>query len=268
MKLVELDVVVNGVRLHVYRTQTGKRPLVFAHGITDNGLCFLPIAEALSDEYEIVLYDSRGHGKSGPLPGISTTLDRARDLAGLVDGLELKKPGLIGHSLGAVTVGLVAGLRPDLPGCVVLEDPPTFEMFGRPMAAAEMNPWREMAAQNKQKSIDQLIAINREENPKWSENERSPWAQSKQQIDLAIFDEQHIDAVSGRQLFSQIQCPTLILTGDISLHSLYPLSEADALAASLPSARHMNIPRAGHSIRRDQPEAYMKAVEPFLREFL
>ena len=66
MHLIEQDVIANGVRLHVYRSGTDKPPLVFAHGITDSGLCFVPIAEQLAEDFEIVLYDSRGHGRSNP----------------------------------------------------------------------------------------------------------------------------------------------------------------------------------------------------------
>ncbi len=131
MQLIEQDVITNGVRLHVYRTDTGRPPLVFAHGITDNGLCFLPIAEQLAEDFEIVLYDSRGHGGSDASSRDTTILDKARDLGGLVDALELKRPALLGHSLGAVTVALCAGLFPEMPDRIVLEDPPPFETLVR-----------------------------------------------------------------------------------------------------------------------------------------
>ena len=35
----------NGIRLHYTRTGGAKPPLVLAHGITDDGLCWSPVAE-------------------------------------------------------------------------------------------------------------------------------------------------------------------------------------------------------------------------------
>lgn len=270
MNLVELDVVANGVRLHVYRTGSRKPPLVFAHGITDNGLCFTPIAESLSKDFEIILFDSRNHGKSESPAARTTLLDRAMDLAGLVDVLQLQRPGLIGHSLGAVTAGLVAGLYPSLPGCVVLEDPPPFELFAPLEENSSSNPraWLQMAALNKKKSIEELMDLCRRENPAWLETELLHWAESKQQLSLAVFDEEQIGVEQGNKLFSQITCPTLILTADADRGALYPPQAADTLAAGLPVARHVHIPGAGHSIRREQPAAFLKAVDGFLKEFL
>ncbi len=46
------DLLVNGVRLHYYRTGHGdKRPLVLVHGFSDNGLCWTPTARDLESEY-------------------------------------------------------------------------------------------------------------------------------------------------------------------------------------------------------------------------
>ena len=64
MKLIESDVKANGIKLHVYRTNINEQPLLFAHGRSDNGLCFWPLAKQFADEYEIILYDARNHGLS------------------------------------------------------------------------------------------------------------------------------------------------------------------------------------------------------------
>ncbi len=270
MNLIEQDVFTNGIRQHVYRTETGKQPLVFAHGIADNGLCFLPIAERLSGEFEIILFDSRNHGKSEAPATRTTTVDRAMDLAGLVETLHLQKPGLIGHSMGAMTVGLLAGLYPDMPGCIVMEDPPPFELFASrdEKSQADRMLWMQFAASNKQKSIEELMQLCQKENPSWPEGEWQPWAQGKKQLNLAVFEEENGDVERGNLLFSQITCPTLILTADADRGALYPPKAADALAAALPAGRHMHIPGAGHNIRREQPAAFSKAVDGFLKDSL
>jgi N-formylmaleamate deformylase len=266
MDLQEFDVITNGIRLHGYRTGSPKPPLVFAHGITDNGLCFLPFASQLADLYEIILYDARGHGKSEGPTFPSTWFDRAEDLAGLVAALGLEKPGLVGHSMGAITVAFYAGLHPQMPGRIVLEDPPPLEMLAARHSSDQ--PWRLLAAANKQKNLPELVEISRRENPAWPEAEREPWALAKQQMSLSIFEEGPFDFQQAQQVVSQIACPVLILTADLDKGSLFPPQAAEKLAASLPRARHINIPGAGHSIRREQPAAYFKAVSEFLQESL
>ncbi len=266
MNLIEQDVIANGVRLHVARSAAARPALVFAHGITDNGLCFMPLAEKLADAFEIIVYDSRGHGLSEAPAVPGSALDRARDLAGLLGALGLHKPCLLGHSMGAVTVALMAGLYPDLPARIVLEDPPPFEMLAAhsEQDLAGRARWRAMAAQNKLKSTQELVELNRLESPAWPEAERLPWAQAKQQFSLSVFDEDYVEAALGNQIISQITCPTLILTADVQKGALYEPAQAEKLAASLPAGKHINIPGAGHSIRREQPAATLQAVRQFL----
>jgi N-formylmaleamate deformylase len=269
VQLIEQDVAANGLRLHVYHTGTDKPPLVFAHGITDNGLCFLPIAEQLAGEFEIVLYDARGHGRSDPLPPGTTPLDRALDLGGLIEALELHRPGLLGHSMGGATVALFAGLSPQVPGYIILEDPQPFEtLVSAGDEATEMRAhWRNLTAANKQKSIDELVQISREHDPTWPEAERLPWAQAKQQVSLTVFDEGFMDDVeSVERIVSHIVCPTLLITADPQMGSLFSAAAAEDLVAGLPLARHVGIPGAGHNIRREQPGLYLEAVRGFLKD--
>ena len=58
----------DGVRLHYYRTGSGL-PLLLAHGVSDNGMCWRRVADALADSFDVVTYDAPSHGRSdvGPL---------------------------------------------------------------------------------------------------------------------------------------------------------------------------------------------------------
>ena len=58
------DIVANGIRLHYTRTGGAKPPLVLAHGVTDDGLCWSRLAEALAPSFDVVMVDARGHGRS------------------------------------------------------------------------------------------------------------------------------------------------------------------------------------------------------------
>ena len=54
----------HGTKLHYYRTGGAKPPLVLIHGITDDGLCWAPTAAVLAGQYDVIMVDLRGHGKS------------------------------------------------------------------------------------------------------------------------------------------------------------------------------------------------------------
>lgn len=74
--------------------------MVFLHGLMGYGLNFRSIAQKLSDQYHILCYDQRGHGKSiKPLTGYAPK-DYAEDLALILKDLGWSKITLIGHSMG------------------------------------------------------------------------------------------------------------------------------------------------------------------------
>src|SRR4030042_95140 len=103
MDLISDFISVQGVRLHYYRA--GRRdgiPMVLVHGVTDDGLCWMPVAKALSPGYDLFLMDMRGHGKSDAPKDSGYTLENmASELASCIQSLRLKKPVLLGHSMGA-----------------------------------------------------------------------------------------------------------------------------------------------------------------------
>ena len=116
-------VTANGIQIHYWRTGGDKPVMVMSHGVTDNGLCWTTLARALEADYDIIMYDARGHGLSDkPETGYGID-DHAADLVGLLEALELRAPILMGHSMGGAIVAVTAAQHPDLPRAVVLEDP-------------------------------------------------------------------------------------------------------------------------------------------------
>jgi pimeloyl-ACP methyl ester carboxylesterase len=62
----------------------------------------------------------------------------------------------------------------------------------------------------------------------------------------------------------QISCKTLILRGDRS--DVFTDANATKFAASLPDARWLRVPDAGHTIQGDNPAGLLAALTPFLKE--
>src|SRR5688572_13896619 len=116
-------VVANGIRIHYWRTGGNKPPLVMAHGSSDDALCWTNLAREFQDQYDIVMFDARGHGLSDP-PTPSDPPDvQVEDLADLIKELKLNRPILMGHSMGSASVARFAAKYPDVPRAVILEDP-------------------------------------------------------------------------------------------------------------------------------------------------
>jgi pimeloyl-ACP methyl ester carboxylesterase len=113
----------SGLSLHYQ--QVGEGPdVVMVHGITGNlAVWHLQIVPALWDRFRVLTYDLRGHGYSGTPPSGYTPDDMADDLLGLLDGLELERPALVGHSYGADVTLYFAARHPERVSQVVAIEP-------------------------------------------------------------------------------------------------------------------------------------------------
>ncbi len=86
------DVIVNGVKVHYYRTGGDKPPFVLAHGATDDGLCWTPVAKVLAEKYDVIMVDALGHGLSDSPEGSNTVDDMANILAATIIALGVENP--------------------------------------------------------------------------------------------------------------------------------------------------------------------------------
>lgn len=265
----EGDVSANGIRLHYYRTGGDKPPVVLVHGITDNGLCWTRLARALEQDYDLIMVDARGHGRSSAPAAGYDNADHAADVAGLIQTLRLHQPVLIGHSMGAIISATLAANHPELVRAVGLEDPPwrldpEVQPTAERLAFAEQ--WRADVVARQQLTLAQIIARGREQSPTWADEEFEPWAQAKLQV-----SPQAIDFVRGENLrwsdyIARLKAPTLLVTGDIERGAIVSPQTAKAVAEMNPNIRVVLIADAGHSIRREQFAPYLEAVRHFLHE--
>lgn len=113
----------NGLDHRVLTFGTGARDLVFVPGITSPAETAGFIADALP-ELTVHVVDLRGRGGSDrAAAGEYTTDHYRRDLAGILEELDLADAVVVGHSLGARIVAAWA-LATSSTGPVVLVDPP------------------------------------------------------------------------------------------------------------------------------------------------
>jgi N-formylmaleamate deformylase len=259
----------NGLRLHFTRTGGDQPPIVLAHGVTDAGPCWTPVAEALAAEYDVIMVDARGHGHSdAPERGYGPA-DQAADLAGVITALGLEHPAVLGHSMGAATALVLAGTYPDLPGAILLEDPPAWwtDRTATAEATERLAGMRERFIGLKQKTREELLAGQRAEQPGWSDAELDPWADAKQRFSpsvLSVLDEDNAAGIDWPVILSRITCPALLITADPALGAIVTAESAAILQALVPHLEIAHVPGAGHNIRRDQFGRYRELVRGFL----
>ena len=256
----------NNIRLHYTRTSGDKPALVLLHGFSDDGLCWSPIAEALSSTHDVIMLDARGHGRSdGPASGY-THDQHAADVAGLSAGLGLSKPIVMGHSMGAVTTLALAALHPDLPGAILLEDPPPF--WAPPSVLADQAQRRKgmgnWIIDLKRKTRDEMLADNRAMNPNWPEAERGSWADAKLRMSFNVLNGFGEAGLDLRALVPRIACPALLITSDPAHGGITNAEQANDLQTLVPQLQVAHIAGAGHNIRRDQPAQFLQEVRGFL----
>ena len=266
---ISADLSLQGVRLHYYRTGGNKPAVVLAHGFSDNGLCWTAVAQALEAQYDLVMYDARGHGLS-ELPEAGTDRDVAsEDLAGLVRSLGLDKPVLMGHSMGAGTVAGAAARYPELARGVVLEDP-GWRTEGPSPSAQERTTWLERMRQDalrfKAMTRDELLVEFRAKYSAWSEAEIGPLADSALQFNPRVAQLLGGPHPGWQEVARAIACPVLLITADPDRGGIVTPEVAAEAAGLLRQGQVVHIPGAGHSVRRDQFGPYMEAVKAFLAQ--
>lgn len=264
------EVKVGAVTMHYVRTGGNKPVMVLAHGFSDNGMCWLPTAQALSADYDIILPDAVGHGLSSRVRP-DQELDQPGDLAGLIQALKLTHPIVGGHSMGAGTAASLGARYPQLARALILEDPAWFERPDPPKKPQEKregpDPWLEWLKSTKSQSTEAVMAYGRSNNPRWDEIEMRPWAEAKQQFDPNFSAARHPDErPDWRATVRAISVPTLLITAETEQGALITPAIAEAAADLNPHIQVAKIDNAGHNIRRENFPAYLAAIKAFLAE--
>lgn len=270
---IQNDLLINGVRLHYYRTGHGdKPPLVLVHGFSDNGLCWTPVARDLEAEYDLIMPDMRGHGLSERVqPG--DTVDMAADVAGLIRTLGLARPIVVGHSMGAMITYQIGVRFPELASALVLEDPPWWlspQAQSLPPSRPAENPIAQWAKSLANRTLEELLVQYRKEHPNWPEELLRPMCESKKQLDQTIVDiltdRMHSQEVHWLTTIQQIAHPMLLFAANPQLGGIVTPEVVAKVRELNPKVRIVSIPDAGHLIRFDQYTAFMDALRPFLKQ--
>lgn len=264
----------NGVETYYERYGDGP-PIVFSHGSGWDCRSWMPQVRGLSTDYEVVIYDVRGHGQSGS-PGVELEhmSELADDLHALIDALDVQKPVIGGCSMGGRIAYTYAAQHPDALAALVTLEAPVIDgglslgqrllvrglrtggelvgpdsVFGAFRAVQSVLGGEDAYATQRLAGIEMTKAAYIEDAVSQMD--------AAEQLQWALADRGGID-------LSAIQVPTLVLTGADPAERYS--DAAETLVDRIPNARREMIPDAGHGAHIDNPVEFNRAMRLFLDE--
>lgn len=249
----------NGINIHYTRTGRNSLPIILLHGLTANGDCWTALARDLEEEYDVIMPDARGHGKSSVPEYGYRYEDHANDVVGLIRALGLPSPILIGHSMGGMTATIVAGLNPELLRGLILADP----SFLSSKVQREVRD-SDVVDQHRRflnMSLNEVVADARTKHPDRSPELIERIARARLQTSMSAFDVLTPPNPDYMQLVSSIDVPTLLVIGENGVVSTEVAAELQCVN---PKFQVEKIPKAGHGLHYDQPERFAAVIKSFL----
>ena len=253
----------NGIDIHYVRTGGDGPPLVIAHGAYDDALCREPLIDELVEDYDVLAYDARGHGRSSaPKSGYEMD-ERVADLVGLLDALGIETVTLLGHSMGGDTVAAAAAAHTDRVRALVLIDPAAMLLpidDSRDPAAEARETISEWHTHTKDEHLEYDPGISGfVERGERRLAERL--AEARLRVDpamTAVFEDEWVDP---RETYPKIEAPTLVLKADTDEDGRARDRE---IAGELPDGRLVHVDGADHTVVRDEREVATRELRAFL----
>jgi pimeloyl-ACP methyl ester carboxylesterase len=254
---IERTVPVQGIQTHLFEAgSTSAPPVLFLHG-AHSGNLWLDYHRALSQQFHVFAPDLPGFGLTERPDWMRDISDYVLYLHDLLQALDLKKPFLIGHSLGGWMAAELAVWYPEMIGKLVLCNAAGLRVKGSPMAnILALNPQEALALcfENldaaaplipAEVSIDFLMS------------------QYRENVSLALLMwNPNYDPKLERRL-SRITCPTLIIWG--ANDRLIPPVYGETWQKNIAGSTLISMPGVGHMPMFEQREAWMQHVVNFLQ---
>ncbi|TCT12703.1 3-oxoadipate enol-lactonase [Tepidamorphus gemmatus] len=252
----------DGTRIyHEISGSAGKPWLVLSNSLGTRLEMWDGQAAALADDFRILRYDSRGHGRSDAPAGNYTIERLGRDVLTLLDALGIARARFCGLSMGGM-VGMWLGINaPDRLDRLVLCN------TGARLGPPELWSQRIEAVASAGMAAVTDAVIERWFTPEFRAARPDKVAPVRRMLldtpaagyagcCAAIRD------MDQREAVTSIRIPTLVIGG--SRDPATPASMAEELASSIPGAR-LSILEAAHLSNIEQEEAFNDTVSTFLR---
>jgi 3-oxoadipate enol-lactonase len=260
-----MQIKANGIRMNYELSgKKGAPVVVLSHSLSSNLLMWNPQMDALNPYFQVLRYDTRGHGATDALPGSYTLELLAEDIIALLDALDIDRAHFVGLSMGGM-IGQSLGLNhPRRLKSLVLCDTASI----LPVEAQAM--WHERLDRARKKGME---ALSEETMERWFNpaflRQNPPMVKLIREQILATPVAGYVGCAEAiRRLnyldrISAIKIPTLILVGEDDPGT--PVTASTAMHERIAGSKLAVLPSARHLSNVEQSEAFNTALLKFLR---
>lgn len=248
---------------------TAGEAIVLIHGVSMSRRYFHRQLEPLSADHRVIAVDLRGHGGSEKVDSGHTVPQYARDLKLFIEALGLRRPALLGWSMGAfVAWDYIRQFGTgDIRALIVVDEAASdFKWDGFPHGFIDLATLHSLMTDvqtDKDEFLHHLVPLMFNRAPaaddlEWmvSECARLPIGA----LSAILFDQSVQDY---RDVLPNVDVPTLVCWGHHD--ALLPVSGASHLSESLPQVSVELFEDSGHCPFLEESDRFNEAVGAFLR---
>jgi 3-oxoadipate enol-lactonase len=239
------------------------QPLVFLHGIGGAARAWRPQLRAFGDRYRVLAWDMPGYGGSAPLTDVSiATLTAA--LKDFLQACHVRRPILVGHSIGGMIVQQLLADEPSAAAAVVLAQ--TSPAFGK-----SDGDWQKSFITARLGPLDRgetMASLAPSLVRELSGETPDPTGMALACDCMAKVPEATYRATMRallgfdlRAALGRIRVPTLVLSGTKDTNAPAPMMAK--MATFIPNARYVELEGVGHLAGLERSHAFNVALDAF-----
>lgn len=268
------NVVLRQMRFHYLEWGAADAPpIVLLHGGHQSAHSWDLVSLHLAQRYRVLALDQRGHGDSEWARDVEySNHTMSLDAEAFITTLGLRRPVLIGHSMGGRNALLLARRNAALlRGMVIVDVGPELSDKGRQAIAGFVRENQEFD------DLEHFVQSVRKYDPYRSREhiERTVKYNMLQRADGKFiskcdYNPRRLGLMHGRSLQDNVtlddvrgfDLPVLLVRGANS--TILEAEAADRFAAALPQGRLVTVPDCGHNVHGQNTKGFIAAVGPFL----
>jgi 3-oxoadipate enol-lactonase len=249
-----------------YRDLGEGDPLVLLHAFPLNGRMFESQMRTFSGSHRVVAPDYPGFGRSPRTPAQPDVHYYAKGVRSLLDRLHLDRVILGGVSMGGYVAFECMRLFPERVRALILANTradPDSEKMRETRNETAISVAEEGVVVLVELQMERLLAPDTlQNNEELVENVRAMIFENSPDGVVAALGAMR-ERPDSTLLLGKIGVPTLVVGGEEDLNC--PPDIMGAMAAKIPDARHVTIPRVGHLSNLEAPEKFNALLGDFLQ---